>query len=170
MDTKSKSFAIILVALFLTSLVGMPPVTVKAQSKTFVVPDSYPTIASAIENASNGDTILVKNGTYEENAIKTTKSISIIGEGYQSTIVYLASLSHEIVIDVLGHTATFYDPAMTINANNFVLSGLTIKSNGGDISLNGNDNQVISNKIEMMIGYLKNAEHPNVCFQDWFVK
>ena len=148
MGTKSKSIALIIVAFFLTSLVILPPVTVKAQSKTIVVPDSYPTIALAIENASNGDTILVKNGTYVENALNINKSLSIIGEGYQPTIVYLTSLSHEIVIDVLGHTATFYDPAMTVNANDFVLSGLTIKSNGGDISLNGNDIQVTSNKIE----------------------
>ena len=152
MGTKSKSFALVIVALFLISLVVVPPATVKAQSKTITVPNDYPTIASAIENASNGDTILVKNGTYEENAIKTTKNISIIGEGYQPTIVYLTSLSHEIVIDVLGHTATFFDPAMTINANDFVLSGLTIKSNGGDISLNGNGIQVTANKIETTFG------------------
>jgi nitrous oxidase accessory protein len=147
-----KTIASLLILLFLTSLVAFPSVTVKAESKTIIVPNNYPTIASAIGNAMNGDKILVKSGTYNESAINTDKSLSIIGDGYQSTIINLKSSSHEIVIDVLGHTATFCDPAMTINANDFALSGLTLKSNGGDISLNGNGMQVIKNKIETTCG------------------
>jgi hypothetical protein len=40
------------------------PLSVEAGSKTLVVPDDHPTIASAIGNATQGDTILVKKGTY----------------------------------------------------------------------------------------------------------
>jgi hypothetical protein len=39
MGIASKSFALILVALFLTSLITLQPVTVKALSKTITVPD-----------------------------------------------------------------------------------------------------------------------------------
>ena len=142
-----KELALILILVFFIPLVISHSSIAEASPNIIVVPDSFPTIASAIENASNGDTILVKNGTYEENAIKTTKSLSIIGEGYQSTIVHLTSLSHEIVIDVLGHTATFYDPALDVRANNFKLSGLSINSNGGTIWITGNQTQISDNKI-----------------------
>lgn len=143
-----KAFALVLMFVFLLSSVIIPPFgTVKATARILVVPDNYSTIASAITNATNGDTILVKSGTYEENAINTNKSLSIIGEGYQSTIINLTSTSHKIEIDVLGHTATFFDPAMTINANDFTLSGLTINSNGGDISITGNRTQIRNNMI-----------------------
>jgi len=38
----------------------------------------YPTIQSAIENASDGDTIIVGDGIYHENLI-VNKSVSIVG-------------------------------------------------------------------------------------------
>jgi hypothetical protein len=60
MSRLGKTHALLLVFLFLLSLVTLPNYTVKAQSKTIVVPDDYPTITDAIENAVNGDTILVK--------------------------------------------------------------------------------------------------------------
>ena len=34
---------------------------------TIYVPDDYPSIQSAVENSSNGDTIIVRDGTYIEN-------------------------------------------------------------------------------------------------------
>ena len=44
---------------------------VKAEPKTIVVPDDYPTIQGAIGNASDGDTIYVKKGIYDaQNYIK----------------------------------------------------------------------------------------------------
>ena len=64
MGTKSKSLALVLVALFLTSLVVLPPNTVKAQS-TIIVPDDFPTIQAAIGNATNGDMIFIRNGNYD---------------------------------------------------------------------------------------------------------
>ncbi|MGE5575515.1 MAG: nitrous oxide reductase family maturation protein NosD [Ignavibacteria bacterium] len=148
----SKTFTLLLVLLFLMSLVQLQPATVKAESKTIIVPDDFSSIATAIGNATDGDTIFIKNGVYQENAIALTKNISIKGESYHSTIINVNSSSHVIVIDVLGHTATFYDPAITINTNNIALSGLTIKSNGGDISVNGNNIQITANNIEAKFG------------------
>jgi parallel beta-helix repeat protein len=53
---------------------------------TIIVPDDYPTIQAAINAASDGDTIFVKNGTYYENVI-VNKSLSLFGESRDSTIV-----------------------------------------------------------------------------------
>ncbi|MCW4045742.1 MAG: hypothetical protein NWE94_09540 [Candidatus Bathyarchaeota archaeon] len=143
-----KVLAVLMALVYLASIAVFQSSPVKAQAKTLVVPDDYPTIASAIGNASDGDTIAVRSGNYQENAFYTNKSLSVIGEGYETTIINLASPSHEVVIDILGHTATFYDPAMTVNATNFALSGLTIRSNGGNVAINGNGTQVTANKIE----------------------
>ncbi len=59
MGSLSKGFAFVLIALFLLSLVILPPTTVKAQSRTITVPDDFPTIQEAIKNASTGDTVFV---------------------------------------------------------------------------------------------------------------
>jgi pectin methylesterase-like acyl-CoA thioesterase len=67
MRNSGKTLALVLALIFLilTPLVILQPVTVKAQSKTIVVPDNYPTIQAAIDNAISGDTIYVKQGTYQ---------------------------------------------------------------------------------------------------------
>ena len=62
----AKGFVIALVFLFIISVVTFQSANVKADSqKTIVIPDDYPTIMSAVGNATNGDTILVRSGTYE---------------------------------------------------------------------------------------------------------
>ena len=53
----------------------LAPVT-KAQTGTITVPDDYSTIQEAINNASHGDTVYVKNGVYIENPIINKKHIS----------------------------------------------------------------------------------------------
>lgn len=58
----SKNIVLLLVLVFLTVLCLILPVPVKATSKTIVVPDDFPTLSSAIENALEGDTIFVKKG------------------------------------------------------------------------------------------------------------
>jgi len=49
-------------------------------------PGNYTTIQEAITNATNGDTVFVFNGTYNEN-INIAKRISVIGEDKDITII-----------------------------------------------------------------------------------
>ncbi|HEC77493.1 MAG TPA: PKD domain-containing protein, partial [Thermoplasmatales archaeon] len=49
-------------------------------------PNNYTKIQDAIDNASDGDTVFVYNGTYYENVI-VNKSINLIGEDRNGTIV-----------------------------------------------------------------------------------
>ena len=139
-----KSFALVLVTLFLMSLITVQPATVKAQSKTIVVPDNYPTITSAIGNATNGDTILVRAGTYSEQALETNNTISLIGESSANTIINLHPPSKPFYIlgQYIGTKAT----AIYFHANNLVISGLIINSYG-DISIIGDYAIIIGNTI-----------------------
>lgn len=57
-------------------------------SKTIYVPDNYPTIQVAINNSSNGDTVIVKSGTYVENINYQGKAITVMSlNGPATTII-----------------------------------------------------------------------------------
>jgi OOP family OmpA-OmpF porin len=80
---------LLLVLVFLTASCIIMPLPVNAEPKTLVVPDDYSTISSAIGNATAGDTILVRERTYEgpiNQTITIEKSLSIIGENTEKTI------------------------------------------------------------------------------------
>lgn len=76
-------------------------------NSTITVPDDYSSIQAAIDNASEGDEIFVKIGTYNEN-LTINKSISLIGENKFSTIVVgtgnTACLIHHDNVNVTGFT------------------------------------------------------------------
>jgi len=59
--------------------------------KTITVPDDYPTIQEAIDNASAGDTVFVKKGTHYSpssgSPIIIDKPLSLIGEDPQDTVI-----------------------------------------------------------------------------------
>ena len=48
----------------------------KASAATIYVPDDYATIQAAVDAASTGDTIIVKDGTYSEH-VDVNKSLTI---------------------------------------------------------------------------------------------
>ena len=52
---------------------------------TFYVPQNYPTIQNAINNASNGDSIIVSPGTYNENIQILDKSIFLLSN-YENSL------------------------------------------------------------------------------------
>lgn len=57
-----------------------------AEVRLGIVPSNFPTIQDAINNASDGDTIFVFNGTYRENVV-VNKSVSLLGENRGGTII-----------------------------------------------------------------------------------
>lgn len=120
---------------------------VKAESKTIVVPDDYPALSTAIGNATTGDTIIVKKGTYEEQTLEIGKTISLIGEDVTNTVLNLHPPYNETMI--LTHSVFTYSNAITVNANDVRISNLTIVivAPGGYISATGDRVQITGNNI-----------------------
>ena len=78
--------AFVLLVILGSFLVAAPAVVVRAESGTIVVRDDYGSIQEAINNASEGDTVYVKKGTYHENVV-VNKSVSLVGEDFDTTII-----------------------------------------------------------------------------------
>jgi len=96
-------------------------------------PGNYSTIQSAINDASDGDTVFVYNGIYYEN-IEVDKSINLKGEDRNSTIIY--TWDCEPIIKI---TADW------VNFSSFTLNGGVGSSNG--ILISSNYNTILDNNI-----------------------
>jgi nitrous oxidase accessory protein len=132
----SKSVALLLV-LVLAASGTITLLSVNAESKIIVVPDDYPTIAAAIGNATEGDTIYVKKGTYEETTLEINKTLSLIGEDRSNTII---NIYPPIIFGGLSwwlEPVYTYDRPLKIKANNVKLSGFTITSNSSGSNSSG---------------------------------
>jgi len=114
----------------------------KADPKTIIVPDDYATIAAAIGNATEGDTIFVKKGIYEEETLEISMALFIIGQDVENTVVNL----HPPLVKttIFTQTITSYANPINIEADDVKLSGLTINSEG-EISATGNRTQITGN-------------------------
>lgn len=105
---------------------------------TITVPDDYPTIEEAIDDANTGDTILVRAGMYYEH-VTISKSISLMGENKSNTI-----------IDGGGTGTVFNVTANCVNVSGFTVQNCVIgiclyKCEG----VNVEDNLVSNHAIEV---------------------
>ncbi len=141
--TATKKTALLLLLVSLTTSCLLKIQLGKAAPQTIIVPDDYATIAAAIENATDGDTIFVKKGIYEEETLEISKSLSIIGQEARNTVVNL----HPPLVTTTIFTQTFtsYSNPIDIEADDVKVSGLTINSDGGEISATGNRTQITGN-------------------------
>jgi parallel beta-helix repeat protein len=133
----SKSVALLLV-LVLTASAIITFLPVEAESRTIVVPDDYSTISAAVSNAGEGATIYLKRGTYEiqENQLRISKTLSIIGEGQANTVVVFppdTRTGYGLLVEKIG---------FRVSADNFRISDLTITNCDVGVSVTGNGAQV----------------------------
>jgi nitrous oxidase accessory protein len=119
---KTATLLLVLV-LFVTCVFTFVPV--KGEYGTIVVPDDYATLSLAIQNAGEGDTVFVKKGTYQEETITINKSISLIGEGVNETILSFNPPLVEAYI-LFYNLVWVPDTAIKIEANDVKLQGFTI--------------------------------------------
>jgi parallel beta-helix repeat protein len=92
---------------------------VKAASKTLVVPDEYPTIADAVGNATAGDTVFVKDGTYSIYELGIDVPLTLVGQNPQKTIL-LSSSWYPV-----GLSSAIEIVANDVTVENFTIIGLT---------------------------------------------
>jgi parallel beta-helix repeat protein len=122
---------------------------------TSIVPDDYPTIQEAIDNANNGDTIYVRNGIYHENVV-IDKSINLIGEYEKNTFIDGNKVSYGVKIladwvNVSGFhikncTSGFYLTNSSFNTIQNVYSSLNTGV-GIDLEYDSNNNYIFNSKI-----------------------
>jgi len=141
-----KSIALLLALVFLTALCYVTPLPADAAPKMIVVPDDYATISSAIGNATDGDTILVKKGTYEENPLEINKTLSLIGEGADSTKISFDPSYSEFTVNIFEHHKVYENP-IKVYADGFKMTGFTIVTTGGYLVINGNGTKITGNQI-----------------------
>jgi parallel beta-helix repeat protein len=128
-----KNIVLLLVLVLLVWSIVVIPLPVQAQVRTIVVPDDYATINAAIESASDGDTILVRNGTYHEN-VRVTKAIMLVGEDNQETRID-------------GNAKEGYWVPLALRHDNAVVSNLNLCNSYAGIQLGKNNCTVLGNRI-----------------------
>jgi hypothetical protein len=119
--------------------------------KTIIVPNDYPTIGQAIGNATAGDIILLRNGTYTEQTIQINQSLTLESEYPNGATINLNPpqyTEYAFPGDVPFLVENF---SVDIEASNVNLIGLTINVaagsienniNGGGGDINGNGDQI----------------------------
>ena len=71
----------------------------EASPATIYVPDDYPMIQEAVDAASDGDTIIVRDETYTEN-VDVNRSVTIQSENGSANCTVQAANSKEYVFEV----------------------------------------------------------------------
>src|SRR3990170_5835604 len=105
---------------------------VSSARRIIFVPDDFERIQDAINNSTDGDIVLVKPGTYK-GGIVINRSISLMGVNKSTTI-----LDSETKSD-----------AVTINENNVVFTGFTIKNGNFPAQFGVN----INNRVNATVQY-----------------
>ncbi|MCK4733628.1 MAG: right-handed parallel beta-helix repeat-containing protein [Methanophagales archaeon] len=109
----------ILMVFVLAMIIVMPSAAAVSESDgvsssaTIYVPDSYPTIQAAVDTASPGDTIIVRDGTYREN-IEVNKRLTIKSENGSVNCIVEAENRDDHVFEV---TARY------VNISGFTVTG-----------------------------------------------
>ncbi len=120
-------------------------------------PGNYTKIQEAIDDASDGDTVFVFNGTYNEY-VEVDKSINMIGEDKNTTVidgewgVYVSIRGNNILVTgfTIQNCGFYYTGGIDIysNANNNTITGNILQNNLVDgLTIGGNNNKVVNNTI-----------------------
>lgn len=139
---KRKIMCVGIISIFLMTSGASLSVFGKATSLSneIVVPDDYPTIQEAIDNANMYDTIRVKTGTYPENIKVDVTALTIIGENPKETIIDGSGNGN--VVNIVGDTHMVTISGFTIRNGDV---GITFTTDVGVPTYNTITGNIISN-------------------------
>lgn len=131
----------------------------RIQSTIYLFPDNFPgqTLDQAIHNETviEGDTIIVKGGTYPDEHLNVNRSIALRG-GYQGPTI-LDGGGNGTVVDISAGNVTLdyftvqhgeygvHIETFNVSANDIILENNSIESNGNGISISNSSNNVLRN-------------------------
>lgn len=112
--------------------------------RVVVVPDDFQKISWAVGNASEGSTVLVKSGVYFESQVIVDKTLSLIGENAENTVIdgggtlqtiFLVIANNVVIENFTFQNTNFatYSPAPAVslsNVTNVTLSSCFFKNVG----------------------------------------
>jgi hypothetical protein len=145
----NKHIAVIFILANLITSLTFTVYPAKASPQTIIVPDDYPSIADAVGNATDGATIFVRKGTYQEHSIEINKTLSLIGEAPNTTII--EDIDPQVLVlptQLLPENSA----PIKIAADNIKISGFTLTNGGNGISGTGSQTQITDNLITAPYG------------------
>lgn len=128
-------FSMILLAIIMTNGCINEPVNQNNVVEIQARQGTYKTINEALENASNGDTIIIHPGYYEESLV-IDKSVTLLGQDKEKTIIDGNALGDVIYID-----------ADYVNIRGLTITNASVKSSNAAINIRSNNNSILNNKI-----------------------
>jgi|GEM_PF-648629 len=150
---KKAALVLLIISLMAPCILKIQPG--KAAPKTITVPDDYPTITAAIGNATDGDIIIVRKGTYEEKTLEINKTLSLIGEDAESTKINLDPPTFQVIGENIftrePEISTLWNNSISIDADSVTISGFAIVTPGGDVSIKGDRTQIVGNNIKTAV-------------------
>jgi nitrous oxidase accessory protein len=144
MGINVRRVAVLLLVVVLTASPTVIFLPVKAAARTILVPDHFSTIEAAIANANDGDTIFIRQGTYEGSINQTlviNKAISLCGENKKTTVINLCPAL--VQRNIFSFYYMSYLDTIQITSDNVKISGLTINTPSGGISATGDGAQIV---------------------------
>jgi len=121
-----------------------------ANPNVIYVPTDFPKIQDAINNATVGATVFVHSGTYYEDII-LNKSVSLVGENRDSTVIYSVFAQYVITIPASDASVSSF----TIKNSNSASDGIIISS-GHNITI---CNDTIRDGHDGLIAYTSFGNH-----------
>ncbi|RJS72026.1 hypothetical protein CW714_05050, partial [Methanophagales archaeon] len=157
-DIKYLVFGICVAFVLLGAFAGVS--VALASATTIYVPDNYAKIQWAVDNASAGDTIIVKSGTYYENVV-LNKSLTLQGEDFPTIDaqgkehVFKLTTDNCIIRGFRGINASrchpYWDAGIKVGGGcvGNIIENNILENNGDGIRVYpySNNNQIKNNKI-----------------------
>lgn len=142
--------------LILVSIAILVATIIPVNASTLYVPNNYPTIQQAIDNANAGDKIIVNAGTYNENVV-INKQLTLTGQG--NPVIDAKNSGSVVLISADGVTLegftiknsgyNFGDAGVRMTSSNNVVKNCDISNSNSGIYLHysSRDNSITGNDI-----------------------